>query len=198
MGFSGTLVFCRSERPLAQAPVFGGLPREVGDEAAGHGEWWPRAGGWRTAQVGGDWWDEAMLRDLVGWSGAPACLGFVFDSDVVYVVGLSPSGREWSVTLNPRVAAALQVDPPAGTDDVLGWFASPQGREAVARRLAAFEAEVPEAARDVLAWAGEAGFGAGVEVAAVERMLRSEPEVFAEELFADLVDVLGFPAAQAP
>lgn len=197
MGFSGTLVFCRSERPLAEAAVFGGLPQEVRDEMAGHSEWWPRPGGWRTGQVGGDWWDEAVLRDLVRWSGAPACLGFVFDSDVVYVVGLSPSGREWSVTLNPRVAAALQTDPPAGTADPLGWFDSPQGREAVARNLAAFEAEVPEAARDVLAWAAEAGFGAGVEVAAVERMLRSQPEVFVEELFADLVDVLGFPAAEA-
>lgn len=70
--------------------------------------------------------------------------------------------------------------------------------EATAGKVAEFDAEVPEAARKALGWAVGAGFGAGVEVAAVERVLRSKPEVFAEELFGDMLDVLGFPAAEAP
>jgi hypothetical protein len=198
MGFSGMLVFCRSERPLAELPVFGGLPQEVRDEMAEHGEWRPRPGGWRTGQVGGDWWDEAVLRELVAWSGTSACVGFVYDSDVVYVCGLSPSGREWSATLNLEIAAALRIDPPGNVDDPLQWFSSAECAEATARKIAEFDAEVPDAAREALAWAVEAGFGAGVEVTAVETMLRSKPEIFAEELFHDMIDILAFPTAEEP
>jgi len=198
MGFSGMLVFCRSERPLAELSDVGWLPQQARDELAGSGEWWPRAGGWRTGQVGGDWWDEAVLREFVAWSGAPACVGFVYDSDVVYVCGLSPSGREWSATLNLATAAALRVDQPRHVADPRGWFASEEYAQAKARKVAELDAEVPGAAREALAWAVEAGFGAGVEVTAVETMLRSTPEVFAEELFTDMIDVLAFPAAEEP
>lgn len=198
MGFSGMLLFCRSERPLAQLPDDCGLPQEAREELAEYGEWWPRAGGWRTGRVGGEWWDEAVLRELVAWSGAPACVGFVYDSDVVYVCGMSPSGREWSAMLNVPTAAALRVDQPRGLADPRGWFASAEYAQAKARKVAELDAEVPGAARDALAWAGEAGFGAGVEVTAVEAMLRSTPEVFAEELFTDMIDVLAFPAAEEP
>ncbi|MFG1812090.1 hypothetical protein [Streptomyces sp. NPDC049040] len=198
MGFSGMLVFCRNQRPLAEVSVFGGLPQEVRDRMAERGEWWLRPGGWRTGQVGGDWRDETMLRDLAARSGAPACVGFVYDSDVVYVRGLSPSGREWSATLNLEVAAELRVDPPGDVDDPLEWSASAECAQATARKIAEFDAEVPDAAREALAWAAEAGCGAGVELTAVETMLRSKPEVFAEELFSDMIDVLGFPAAEEP
>ncbi|MFG1812084.1 hypothetical protein [Streptomyces sp. NPDC049040] len=39
MGFSGMLVFCRSERPLPELSVLGGLPQEVRDEMAEYGDW---------------------------------------------------------------------------------------------------------------------------------------------------------------
>ncbi|WP_052397911.1 hypothetical protein [Streptomyces sp. NRRL F-5123] len=199
MGFSGTLVFCRSERPLAEAEVFDTLQEEVLEELAERGEWWPRSGGWRTAAVGGDYWDEETLREIVEGSAAPACLGYVYDSDVVYIRGLTPSGREWAATVGMESAAALRVEPPDDLEaDPIHWYSSAQCAEAIARKVAEFDADVPQDARDALAWAVEAGFGSGVEVAAIEALLRSKPEPFAEELFCDLLDALGFPAAEEP
>ncbi|MFF9098534.1 hypothetical protein ACF1AX_36100 [Streptomyces sp. NPDC014802] len=49
MGFSGHLVFARSERPLLEAPLFGSTdPDDV------H-EWQPRPGGWQTLQ-----WEQGI------------------------------------------------------------------------------------------------------------------------------------------
>ncbi|MFI0937213.1 hypothetical protein [Streptomyces sp. NPDC021020] len=199
MGFSGTLVFCRSERPLAEAEVFDTLQEEVREELVANGEWWPRPGGWRTASVGGDYWDEEILREIVEWSGAPACLGYVYDSDVVYVRGLTPGGQEWGATVGMEIAAGLRVEPPDDLPgDPISWYSSAECAEAIARKVAEFDADVPGDARDALAWAAAAGVGSGVEAAAIEALLRTTPDPFAEELFCDLLDALGFPPAQVP
>jgi hypothetical protein len=71
---------------------------------------------------------------------------------------------------------------------------SPAFAEAVRVRRAELDAEVPDAARSAPAWAAAAGFGAGVGVAAIEEILRSDG-VFVEEVFSELLDALGFPAS---
>ncbi|MFF9982911.1 hypothetical protein [Streptomyces erythrochromogenes] len=70
MGFTGELVFGRSERPLLEAPVFGGAQEGDGGRIT---SWPPRPGGWQTLQfhrsLPGD--PEAALRAVVEQTGAP-------------------------------------------------------------------------------------------------------------------------------
>ncbi|WP_327337339.1 hypothetical protein OG384_14605 [Streptomyces sp. NBC_01324] len=173
MGFSGELVFGRSERPLIEAPVFGGAQE---DDEGGITAWWPRPGGWQMWQFHGTLPDgaEDVLRAVVEWTGAPACVASVHDSDVALVSGLEPGGDEWDVWLNLPIAA-----------------------EMLDRPLAELDASVPIGARKALSWARSAGVGDGADVTVIEKVLRSQ-ETFAEELFDTLLDRLGFPAAVDP
>ncbi|MFF8264458.1 hypothetical protein [Streptomyces virginiae] len=170
MGFTGELVFGRSDRPLLQAPVFGGA-RE--DDEGGITSWPPRPGGWQTLQfhrtLSGD--PEYVLRALVEWTGAPACIASVHDSDAALVVGLEPGGDRWDAWLNLGTAAAM-------TD----------------RPLPELDARVPEDAAGALSWARDSGFGDHTDAPAIEAVLRSH-EPFAEELFDTLLNHLGFPPA---
>lgn len=166
MGFSGMMVFGRSDGPLTDAPVFRALTQ--GDYVC---TWWPRPGGWQTVQVAGDYWDDVELRRLVEWTGAGACIGWVFDSDVALVVGRGRDGREWQSALNLAVAADMGAPVPA---------------------------DIPGVAREALAWAQAEGAGHGVGADAVEAALRADADPFAEELLPDLLDALGFPPAVEP
>ncbi|MFE6906819.1 hypothetical protein [Streptomyces erythrochromogenes] len=173
MGFTGELVFGRSERPLLEAPVFGGAQEDDGGRIT---SWPPRPGGWQTLQfhrsLPGD--PEAVLRAVVEQTGAPACIATVHDSDVALVMGLEPGGDRWDAWLNLKTAAAM-------TD----------------RPLAELDARVPEDAAGALCWARHAGFAESIDAPAVEAVLRSH-EPFAEELFDTLLDHLGFPPAPDP
>ncbi|MFJ6785019.1 hypothetical protein [Streptomyces yangpuensis] len=172
MGFTGELVFGRSERPLLEAPVFGGAQEDDGGRI---GAWPPRPGGWQTLQfhrcLPEEEEPEAVLRAVVEWTGAPACIASVHDSDVALVMGLEPGGDRWDAWLNLRTAAAM-------TD----------------RPLAELEARVPRDAASVLSWAWDAGFGEHVDAPAIEAVLRSH-DPFVEELFDTLLTHLGFPPA---
>ncbi|MFE9046573.1 hypothetical protein ACFYOG_37595 [Streptomyces sp. NPDC007818] len=173
MGFSGELVFGRSERPLIEAPVFGGAQE---DDEGGITAWWPRPGGWQMWQFHGTFpgRTEDVLRAVVEWTGAPACVASVHDSDVALVSGLQPGGDEWDAWLNLRIAA-----------------------EMLDRPLAELKASVPADARRALAWARSAGIGDGAAATTIEEVMRSH-ETFVEELFDTLLDRLGFPAASDP
>ncbi|MFF0476603.1 hypothetical protein [Streptomyces sp. NPDC004284] len=173
MGFSGELVFGRSERPLIEAPVFGGA-RE--DDEGGISAWWPRPGGWQTWEFHGAFPGRAedVLRAVVEWTGAPACVALVHDSDVALVRGLDPGGEQWDAWLNLHIAA-----------------------EILDRPLAELDACVPVDARRALAWVRSAGVGNDVAESTIEEVLRSH-ETFAEELFVVMLDSLGFPAAVDP
>ncbi|MFI8966488.1 hypothetical protein ACIGO8_30755 [Streptomyces sp. NPDC053493] len=96
------------------------------------------------------------------------------DSDVALVWGMEPGGDRWDAWLNLQIAAEISDRP-----------------------LFELDACVPGDARRALAWARSAGAGDDVAATTIEEVLRSD-ETFVEELFATLLDRLGFPAAVAP
>lgn len=195
MGFSGDLVVGRSGRPLLDVPVFDGI-REAGDKVS---SWWPRPGGWQTLQFGYDVLADldGVLRAMVEWTGAAACVASVYDSDIAWVTGLGPDGMRWEACLGLEVAAGEWAEMPDDVDDTSLWVLTPEFAEAVTRKRAELDAMVPGAARGALDWARAAGFGQAVEAASVEGVLRSR-ETFAEDLFDTLLDRLGFPPAVEP
>jgi hypothetical protein len=193
VGFSGHLVVGRSEgSPLLEAPVFARLHPEA--KAAIHA-WRPRRGGWQTLQLDYDIWEDEYLEPLVDWTGAPACVAEVYDSDVATVTGLDPAGRRWHACLNLGTAAGLWAEEPDDVDDQSVWVTTPEYAEAVVRKRAELEAGVVPSARGALIWAGAAGFAKSVTLESIEEVLRSH-EVFVEDLFAVLLNLLGFPDAE--
>ncbi|MDX2815235.1 hypothetical protein PV410_22125 [Streptomyces sp. PA03-5A] len=194
MGFSGHLLFARSKRPLLEAPVFDGIDQELKD---GVHEWWPRAGGWQTLQFDNEIWEDDDLPALVEWTGAPACVGSVSDSSVALVTGLGTDGRRWQAWLNLHIAAALVTEEPEDLEDQLLWVDTPEFDEAVSRTRAELDAEIPSDAEGALAWAAAAGIPAVEPQSRIEEILRSE-ETFVEDLFAVLLDALGFPEGTEP
>lgn len=181
MGFSGQIVFGRSDGPLLD----------------GAHEWPPRPGGWQTLQFAHDRWavNTELLCRLVETSGAPACVALVRDSDVAEVVGLAPDGQEWRAMLNLDTAAELGIERPKTAGDDLAWIESPEYAEAVTEKCRELDAAAADGARGALAWAAAAGFGTN-DQAAVEALLRSH-EVFVEDLLDKLLDALGFPPPAA-
>lgn len=199
MGFSGDLIFGRSECPLVEAPVFSGLHEEVRD---GIHAWWPRPGGWQTLQLDHGLWEAADLAALVEWSGAAACCASVYDSDTALVTGLGTDGRQWDAYLHLELLAAseagdLWAEEPEGMGDMSVWVTTPAYAAATRRKLAELDATVPADARAALAWAANAGFPGKADPASIEAVLRSH-EAFVEESFTALLDRLGFPAAVDP
>ncbi|MFF8674648.1 hypothetical protein [Streptomyces sp. NPDC015242] len=190
MGFSGHLVFARSEHPLLEAPVFGSLDHELKDAVD---DWSPRPGGWQTLQLGPGLWADGHLSALVGWTGAPACVAAVSDSDTALVTGLGTDGRQWQAWLNLDGVAALLTEAPDDVDDMSLWFGTPECDEAVQRKRAELEADVPADAAGALLWAATAGVPATARQTRIEELLRSQ-ETFVEDLFDALLDELGFPS----
>ncbi|MEV5601481.1 hypothetical protein AB0L33_08580 [Streptomyces sp. NPDC052299] len=191
MGFSGHLVFARSQRPLLEAPLFTDIAPEPGDEAH---EWPIRPGGWRTLQLEAGIWEYEMLSGLVEWTGAPACVAQVTDSGTALVTGLDPERHHWHAWLNPDNAASTFLKSAAGMDDDGVWNNSPEYEEARARKRAELDAEIPANAARALAWATAAGVRATAEQHHIEELLRTHTP-FAEDLFASLLDELDFPEA---
>lgn len=179
--------------------MFDGVRPPWGD---GANELWPRPGGWQTVQFRDDRWGVDELRALVAWSGAPACLAVVHDSDVAHLVGVAPEGREWEAVLGLDVAAELGIERPEDVIDDLAWIGSPRYAQEVAAERARLEAAVPAVAAAAIGWArvagvaGTAGVAKAVEQGAVEQVLRSRA-VLIEDSFIALLDALGFPSALA-
>ncbi|MFI0717721.1 hypothetical protein [Streptomyces sp. NPDC021224] len=190
MGFWGHFIVARSERPLLEAPVFDGLGRN--GRAAAH-TLWARPGGWQTLQLDPDSWNVSQLPALVACTGAPACTAWFYDSDMAHLTGLGTDGRQWEAWLRPDVAANLRVEDPEDMDDSSVWWSSPEFAEAARLIRAELDAEVPDVAAGAIAWAASAGVGVA-DRARIEEVLRSE-EGSAEDVFFDLLDALGFPAA---
>ncbi|WOX26356.1 hypothetical protein [Streptomyces solicathayae] len=191
MGFSGHLVFARSERPLLEAPLVGSTNQGPRNDVH---EWQPRPGGWQTLQLEQGIWEDEYLSTLVEWTGAPACVADVSDSSVALVTGLDTNGRCWQAWLNLDNAAALLVEDPEDVDDVSLWMATPEFDEAIGHKRAELDAEVPADAEGALVWASAAGVQAAAQQSRIEGLLRAR-EAFVEELFDALLDELGFPEA---
>ncbi|MFJ3981363.1 hypothetical protein [Streptomyces fungicidicus] len=191
MGFSGHLVFARSERPLLEAPLFNSTG--PGPRHDVH-EWQPRPSGWQTLQLEQGIWEDEHLPTLVEWTGAPACVADVSDSSIALVTGLGTDGRRWQAWLNLDNAAALLVEEPEDVDDVSLWMATPEFEEAIGHKRAELDTEVPADAEGALIWASAAGVQAPAHQPRIEELLRAQ-ETFVEELFDALLDELGFPEA---
>ncbi|RSS40496.1 hypothetical protein [Streptomyces sp. WAC08241] len=189
MGFSGHLVFARSERPLLEAPLFNSTGPRMRDDVH---EWQPRPGGWQTLQLGQGIWEDEYLSALVEWTGTPACVADVSDSSVALVTGLDTDGHRWQAWLNLDNAAALLVEEPEDVDDVSLWMATSEFEEAIGHKRAELDAEVPADAEGALTWASTAGVQAAAKQPRIEGLLRAR-ETFVEELFDSLLDGLGFP-----
>ncbi|MEW2258640.1 hypothetical protein [Streptomyces sp. NPDC047869] len=194
MGFSGHLVFARSDRPLLEAPVFDSLGEEL--KATLHA-WESRPGGWQTLQIDSGIWDDADLPVLVEWSRAPACVADVSDSSLALVTGLDTTGQRWQAWLNLDNAARLLAEEPEDLEDQLMWLDTPEFHEAVRHKRAELDAEIPADAEGAVAWAAAAGTPVTPETASIEELLRSH-ETFTEDLFSTLLDQLGFPEATQP
>jgi hypothetical protein len=182
VGFSGHPVFARSPRPPAAAPVFAGLGPEPGD-AVHAGE--PRPGGWQTLELTHGLWSDDDLPALVAPTGAPVCVADVSDSGVALVTGLGTGGRRRRAWLNLDNAAALLTEEPEDVDDTGLWIGTPEFDEAVRRKRAELDADVPADAAGALAWAA-------AERTWIKELLRAH-EPFVEDLFDGLLDALGFP-----
>ncbi|UXX97452.1 hypothetical protein N7U49_47525 [Streptomyces sp. AD2-2] len=87
--------------------------------------WSRRPGGWQTLQFDHGLWVEDHLSDLVGWTGAPACVADVSDSDIARATGLGTNGQRWQAWLNLDNAAALLAEEPEDLDDVSLWVGTP-------------------------------------------------------------------------
>ncbi|MEU2079812.1 hypothetical protein [Streptomyces sp. NPDC013489] len=194
MGFSGHLVFARTERPLLEAPLFGRSDPGLRD---GVQEWWTRPGDWQTLQLGQGIWEDEYLFALVEWTGAPACVAEVSDSSIALVTGLDTNGRRWQAWLNLDNAAALLVEEPEDVDDMSLWSATPEFEAAIGAKRAELAAEVPTDAAGALAWASVAGVRKAAQKSRIEELLRAR-ETFVEDLFDALLDELGFPEATKP
>ncbi|MEU4501684.1 hypothetical protein [Streptomyces sp. NPDC024089] len=191
MGFSGHLVFACSERPLLEAPLFGGSDPGLWDDVH---EWQPRPGGWQTLQLEQGVWEDEDLSALVEWTGAPACVADVSDSSIALVTGLNTHGHRWQAWLNLDNAAALLVEEPEDVDDVSLWVTTPEFEEAIRHKRAELDAEVPAGAEGALVWASAAGVRTAAQQSRIEELLRAR-ETFVEELFDALLDEMGFPEA---
>ncbi|MFJ2750461.1 hypothetical protein [Streptomyces sp. NPDC087297] len=191
MGFSGHLVFARSERPLLEAPAFGSTGPGRRDDVHA---WQPRPGGWQTLQLEHGIWGNEHLSTVVEWTGAPVCVADVSDSSIALVTGLDTDGHRWQAWLNLDNAAALLVEEPEDVDDMSLWLGTPEFEEAIGRKRAELDAEVPADAEGALRWASAAGVRAAAQQPRIEELLRAQ-ETFVEELFDALLDELGFPEA---
>jgi hypothetical protein len=194
VGFSGHLVFARSNHPLLEATVFDGIDEEL--KATVH-TWESRPGGWQTLQFDHGIWDDADLPALVEWSGAPACVADVSDSSLALVTGLDTTGQRWQAWLNLDIAARLLVKEPEDLDDQLLWLDTPEFHDALRHKRAELDAEIPTDAEGAVAWAAAAGIPVTTQRFRIEELLRSH-ETFAEDLFSSLLDQLGFPQAIQP
>ncbi|MCX5108808.1 hypothetical protein OOK13_09730 [Streptomyces sp. NBC_00378] len=194
MGFSGHLVFARSDRPLLEAPVFDSLDEEL--KATMH-TCETRPGGWQTLQIDSGTWGDADLPALVEWSRAPACVADVSDSSLALVTGLDTTGQRWQAWLNLDIAARLLAEEPEDLEDQLLWLDTPEFHEAVRHKHAELDAEIPTDAEGAIAWAAAAGIPVTPETTMIEELLRSH-EAFAEDLLSTLLDQLGFPQATQP
>ena len=201
MGFNGDIVVLRGPKPLAElTPFVGTSGHPVEDELAG-------VDGWRFVYVRHFdhpySYDLGMLEELFAATGEPVMVCNVFESDVAYIQGLSSAGY-WEGWLDPGSAAVYQAgrmlddaarESGAQVFDANGNFVNPELYASLIQECAdTMTRERPEVARAVVDWAADAGRTVALEAVAEHLGLTREP--FAEQLFLDLLDVIGVGEGQ--
>jgi hypothetical protein len=201
VGYWGTFIVARSGQPVTELE---GLKASA-DQVA-----WQRTGGdgWQVVQIhrGPDEYDsqtlpadwERLLVAVMEQTGHPVLAAVVLDSDGAQLIGYSPKAGRWGGWLMlERIIG--HIDPTAWPyvyEDENGEMQSDEGEDYQRRfrevRDRLYEVGPPGhlAAPLAVRWATEAGYAP--TAAAVEAVL-NDGEVFAEDLFFQLLDVLGLP-----
>ena len=166
MGFSGSMVVCRTDASLDDVQAI--TERDDGlDRETQLGNRW-RVGTYFGRFIVDD--AEAMLRELAAETGAPALTGFVIDSDCVEIDALGPDSGYWRACLAREAMAGHLTTDGLRVDEE---FPSPQ-----------------DATTHALAWAGEAGLSADTDVL-LDILRRGQADPLAEDLFFDFLHSLG-------
>jgi hypothetical protein len=203
MGFSGTILVARSDRPLTDLDGV----RDLADHVVWHGtdrDGWQALHlhhapeGWRPPMTGADG-REHLLESMLAQTGQPVLAAIVLASDGAQLIGYSPRAGRWSGWLSlealvdyldEQYRECLDVDDDEELPEDLDEFWRGRYREAC-RPLYALVPPASIAAPRAVAWAVEAGFAPSVE--AVEAVLDGG-EVFAEGHVLKLLAALGLPA----
>jgi hypothetical protein len=202
MGFWGTLLVARSDRPLPDLDSV----RDLAGCIAWHGT---ATDGWQAVQLHRapvDWWvpmtgddgREHLLESVMAQTGRPVLAALVLASDGAQLIGYSPRAGRWSGWLKlevlvdylgPEYTQCLYVDDDEELPEDLDAFWQNRYREAC-RPLYALAPPASIAAAHAVTWAVEAGYTPRVE--AVEAVLAGG-EAFAEDQFFKLLAALGLP-----
>jgi hypothetical protein len=202
MGFWGTFLVARSDRPL---PELAGV-RDLADRIDWHGT---GRDGWQVVQLhrGPEGWAppmtgadgrEQLLESVLAQTGRPVLAGIVLASDGAQVIGYSPRSGRWSGWLmlerlvdylGSPYTDRLEVDEDEDLPDDLDEFWQTRYREAC-RPLYDLVPPADTAAPHAVAWAVEAG--RTPDPARVEAVLAGGA-TFAEDQFLKLLAALGLP-----
>jgi hypothetical protein len=202
VGFWGTYIVARADRPLTRLPA-------IRPSAAKVGWHWQGPDGWQVVQVdrGLAGWDspdlpaawDGLLRGLMEQAGHPVLAAVIKHSEGARLLGRSPAAGRW--------VGWLMADGIAGRDlpdDEPAQYWDEEGRQHVEddatydrRRQAALDHVYAEAgppgsavAPSAVGWAREAGLEP--DPAAVAAALDAEG-VFAEDVLFQLLAALGVP-----
>lgn len=177
MGFWGHIVAVRSTRPAAELPVLRNNPAWA---SGGDGDYDIRhvaEGGWQIVDVHSH---EALPLDALAHdSGAPVLAAYILDSDGANLTGFGPASGLWEGWIGPGGSSCYAIDDPYAADEAA--FDAAEAR---------IRAELPERARQAVAWAEEAGLTPAPD--AVLAAMQGH-ETFAEDLFFSVLAALGVP-----
>jgi hypothetical protein len=202
VGFSGSFIVVRADRPLTGLPAL----RPPEGKASWH---WQGPGGWQAVQIdrGPAGWSspdlarawDGLLRGLVRQAGHPVLTAVIQHSEGAQLLGYSPVAGRWGGWIRAEGVAwrSLPEDRPFEYWDEEGnrQFeddAACEGRhrDALGRLYAAAGPPGSAAAPAAVTWAREAGLQP--DPAAVAAALDSD-SIFPEDAFLQLLAALGVP-----
>jgi hypothetical protein len=198
MGFWGSYVVLRSERPAMELP---GLRVAAGRAV------WSRTGddGWQVVQIhrGPPGWDtgelDRTLAAVMEQTGHPVLAAVVLDSDGAQLIGYSPEAGRWGGWLMlDRIICHIEPDtlPYAYQDEngILQVEVDADRIRAAERRLYRVGPPAALAAPPAVRWAAEAG--CAPSQAAVRAAMEGR-DLLAEDRFFRLLDALRLPGLVA-
>ncbi|GAB4085060.1 hypothetical protein GCM10028784_16900 [Myceligenerans cantabricum] len=187
MGLSGEILLAHYDQPLETMPFLADKVEQ--DPVASIDPCWANEHGWQLVEVGPAIVGEDLfgdLAELIRITGAPVAIATVNDSDWTWITGQAPGSEPWHAATHPDTLIAHMNDDVILREHLVGA----QDPTSFGAEL---KARIPQTARDILHWARAAGFTSGRQDT-IENLLRAK-EVFAESLWHDILEELGFPCA---